>query len=84
MPTAAYAQYGEDPKAHRGGRILTTTLLPARRPAQTAAGSRRSRVDYREALEFYEGALHDVVRGGDHTLVSFPERIPELVDWAAS
>ena len=50
MPTAAYAQYGEDRKAHRGGRILTTTLLPARRPARTAAGSRRSHVDYREVL----------------------------------
>ncbi|MFI6100074.1 sensor histidine kinase [Lentzea sp. NPDC051213] len=40
MPTAAYAQYGEDRKAHRGGRILTTTLLPARRPEETTAGSR--------------------------------------------
>jgi signal transduction histidine kinase len=50
MPTAAYAQYGEDRKAHRGGRILTTTLLPARRSARTAAGSRRSRVNYREVL----------------------------------
>ncbi|MCP2247462.1 sensor histidine kinase [Lentzea aerocolonigenes] len=50
MPTAAYAQYGEDRKAHRGGRILTTTLLPARRSARTAAGSRLSRVNYREVL----------------------------------
>jgi hypothetical protein len=41
-------------------------------------------LDYREAIAYYEGALHDVVRGGDHTLVSFPERIPELVEWAAS
>ncbi|SES04743.1 Signal transduction histidine kinase [Lentzea xinjiangensis] len=40
MPTAAYAQYGGDRKAHRGGRILTTTLLPARRRREgTAAGS---------------------------------------------
>ncbi|MGW6935842.1 sensor histidine kinase [Lentzea sp. NPDC054927] len=44
MPTAAYAQYGEDRTAHRGGRILTTTLLPARRPEETAAGSRWPRV----------------------------------------
>jgi signal transduction histidine kinase len=40
MPTAAYAQYGEDRKVHRGGRIRTTTLLPARRPEETAAGAR--------------------------------------------
>ncbi|MCR3753093.1 sensor histidine kinase [Lentzea californiensis] len=51
MPSAAYAQYGEDRKAHRGGRILTTTLLPARRPATTAAGSRWPLSgDYRQVL----------------------------------
>ena len=27
---------------------------------------------------------HTVVRGGDHTLVSFPEHVPDLVAWAAS
>ena len=41
-------------------------------------------LDYREAVDFYEGALHTIVRGGDHTLVSFPEHIPALVDWASS
>ena len=41
-------------------------------------------LDYREAVEFYAGALHTVVRGGDHTLVSFPEHVPELVEWARS
>lgn len=41
-------------------------------------------LDYREAVAFYEGALHTVVRGGDHTLVSFPEHVPEIVDWALS
>jgi len=41
-------------------------------------------LDYREAVTRYEGALHEVVRGGDHTLVSFPERIPDIVDWAAT
>ena len=39
-------------------------------------------LDYREATAYYAGALHVVVRGGDHSLVSFPEHIPELVDWA--
>lgn len=39
-------------------------------------------LDYREAIEYYAGALHDVVQGGDHALTSFPERIPDIVDWA--
>ena len=39
-------------------------------------------LDYRDATAFYAGALHTVVRGGDHTLTSFPEHIPDLVDWA--
>jgi hypothetical protein len=41
-------------------------------------------LDYREAVELYEGALHTVVQGGDHTLASFPEHVPELVEWAKS
>ena len=41
-------------------------------------------LDYREAVDFYEGALHTVVRGGDHALVSFPEHMPGLVEWAKS
>ena len=41
-------------------------------------------LDYREAVAFYEGALHTVVKGGDHSLTSFPEHIADLVDWAAS
>jgi predicted esterase YcpF (UPF0227 family) len=39
-------------------------------------------LDYREAVAYYEGACQTVIQGGDHTLVSFPEHIPELVDWA--
>lgn len=41
-------------------------------------------LDYREAVALYKGALHTVVRGGDHTLISFPEHVPELVEWAGS
>jgi len=41
-------------------------------------------LDYREAVEFYRGALQTVVRGGDHALMSFPEHVPELVEWARS
>ena len=39
-------------------------------------------LDYRDAVALYAGALHTVVRGGDHTLTSFPEHVSELVDWA--
>ena len=41
-------------------------------------------LDYRDAVAFYVDTLHTVVRGGDHTLVSFPEHVPDIVDWAAS
>ncbi|MGZ5649583.1 MAG: YqiA/YcfP family alpha/beta fold hydrolase [Usitatibacter sp.] len=41
-------------------------------------------LDYREAVAYYAGALQVVVRGGDHSLSSFPEHIPDIVDWAAS
>ena len=41
-------------------------------------------LDYREAVSYYAGALQEVVQGGDHSLVSFPEVIPDLVEWAAS
>jgi hypothetical protein len=41
-------------------------------------------LDYREAVAFYAGALHSVTRGGDHTLTTFPEHVPDIVDWARS
>ena len=41
-------------------------------------------LDYREAVEYYRGACQSVVRGGDHTLTSFPEFVPDIVEWAAS
>ena len=41
-------------------------------------------LDYRDAVAFYDGALQTVVRGGDHSLSSFPEHVPDLVAWAQS
>ena len=41
-------------------------------------------LDYREAVAFYAGACHTIVHGGDHSLASFPEHVPDLVAWAAS
>jgi uncharacterized protein len=39
-------------------------------------------LDYREAVAYYRHALHAVIRGGDHSLSSFPEHVPDIVDWA--
>ena len=41
-------------------------------------------LDYRDAVAYYEGALHNVVQGGNHALVSFPEHVPEIVAWAGA
>jgi predicted esterase YcpF (UPF0227 family) len=39
-------------------------------------------LDYREAVAYYRHALHAVIRGGDHALSSFPEHVPDIVEWA--
>ena len=41
-------------------------------------------LDYREAVAYYDGACQTVVQGGDHALSSFPEHVPDIVDWAAN
>ncbi|QJR16885.1 YqiA/YcfP family alpha/beta fold hydrolase [Usitatibacter palustris] len=41
-------------------------------------------LDYREATRYYAGAFQTVVRGGDHSLSSFPEHLPDLVEWATT
>ena len=41
-------------------------------------------LDYREAVAYYSGALQEVVQGGVHSLVSFPEYLPEIVAWAST
>jgi len=75
--------------------VLTREHVDELRALQPAAITRPQRywlfvetgdevLDYREAAAFYAGALHTVVRGGDHALVSFPEHVPELVEWAKS
>jgi len=38
-------------------------------------------LDYRQAVDYYAGAFHTVVRGGDHALGSFTEHVPDLVQW---
>jgi uncharacterized protein len=39
-------------------------------------------LDYREAVQRYDGAKQVVVQGGDHTLQSFPEHIPLILEFA--
>jgi uncharacterized protein len=39
-------------------------------------------LDYREAVAYYAGAFQSVVQGGDHSLSSFPEFVPDIVAWA--
>ena len=39
-------------------------------------------LDYREAVAYFAGAFHSIVQGGDHTMQSFAEFVPDLVAWA--
>jgi uncharacterized protein len=39
-------------------------------------------LDYREAVEKYRGARQIVIAGGDHSLASFPEHIPLILEFA--
>jgi len=39
-------------------------------------------LDYREAAKKYEGARQIVIEGGDHSLQSFPQHIPLIVEFA--
>jgi predicted esterase YcpF (UPF0227 family) len=39
-------------------------------------------LDYRQAVRRYQGARQIVIEGGDHSLKSFPEHIPLILDFA--
>ena len=39
-------------------------------------------LDYRSAVRKYRGAMQIVVQGGDHSLASFPEHIPLILNFA--
>lgn len=39
-------------------------------------------LDYRKAVEKYKGACQIVIQGGDHSLMSFPEHIPLILEFA--
>jgi predicted esterase YcpF (UPF0227 family) len=39
-------------------------------------------LDYRKALERYAGAAQLVIRGGDHSLQSFPQHLPRILEFS--
>ncbi|HKQ29096.1 MAG TPA: YqiA/YcfP family alpha/beta fold hydrolase [Burkholderiales bacterium] len=39
-------------------------------------------LDYREAVQHYAGAQQVVVQGGDHSLQSFPDHLPRILEFA--
>jgi predicted esterase YcpF (UPF0227 family) len=39
-------------------------------------------LDYRKALERYAGAEQVVVQGGDHSLQSFPQHLPRILEFS--
>jgi len=39
-------------------------------------------LDYRQAVEKYQGSRQIVIEGGDHSLKSFPEHIPPILQFA--
>jgi predicted esterase YcpF (UPF0227 family) len=39
-------------------------------------------LDYRDAVAYYAGAFQSVVQGGDHSLASFAEFVPDIVAWS--
>jgi hypothetical protein len=39
-------------------------------------------LDYRQAVKRYAGAQQVVVRGGDHSLQSFPQHLPRILEFA--
>jgi len=41
-------------------------------------------LDYREAVEKYRGARQVVIEGGDHSLKSFPEHLPLILEFAGT
>lgn len=58
----------------------TPTIHPARYLLIVETGDEV--LDYRVAVRKYAGARQVVVEGGDHTLKSFPEQLPAILEFA--
>lgn len=60
--------------------LATTAIHPERYLLLVETGDEV--LDYREAIRKYAGARQIVVQGGDHTLRSFPEHLPLILEFA--
>ena len=61
-------------------RLFVPVVTPARYLLLVETGDEV--LDYREAVGKYAGAKQIVVQGGDHTLRSFPDHIPLVLEFA--
>lgn len=61
-------------------RLVMPVITPARYLLLVETGDEV--LDYREAVGKYTGATQVVVQGGDHTLKSFPDHIPLVLEFA--
>jgi len=60
--------------------LIVTEITPIRYLLLVETGDEL--LDYRKAVEKYAGAKQVVVQGGDHTLQSFPDHIPLVLEFA--
>ena len=61
-------------------KLCLTTVRPQRYLLLVETGDEV--LDYREAVKKYQGARQIVIDGGDHSLKSFPEHIPLILEFA--
>jgi predicted esterase YcpF (UPF0227 family) len=62
------------------GKLFLTRVRPERYLLLVETGDEV--LDYRVAVKKYRGAKQVVVQGGDHTLASFPEHVPAIMEFA--
>ncbi len=69
-------------EAHLGmwKKLMVPAITPSRYLLLVETGDEL--LDYREAVARYAGARQVVVQGGDHTLQSFVQHIPTILDFA--
>jgi hypothetical protein len=61
-------------------RLWVSRITPARYLLLVETGDEV--LDYRRAVERYRGAAQVVIQGGDHSLQSFPQHLPRILEFA--
>lgn len=61
-------------------RLWVPRITPARYLLLVETGDEV--LDYRKAVERYRGAAQVVIQGGDHSLQSFPQHLPRILEFA--